>query len=46
MTYDDQVLQMVFSFHFMQLHFLDVIKTNRKPHFANGNFQAAAENNS
>lgn len=35
-TYDDQVIQMVFSFHFMQLHFLDVIKTNRKLHFANG----------
>lgn len=35
-TYDDQVIQMVFSFHFMQLHFLDVIKTNRKLHFSNG----------
>lgn len=26
MTYDDQAVQMAFSFHFMQLHFLDVIK--------------------
>lgn len=27
MTYDDQAVQMAFSFHFRQLHFLDVIKT-------------------
>lgn len=26
-TYDDQAIQMAFPFHFIQLHFLDVIKT-------------------
>lgn len=26
-TYDDEAVQMAFSFHFMQLHFQDVIKT-------------------
>lgn len=35
-TYDDQAVQMAFSFHFMQLHFLDVKDRNRKLHFANG----------
>lgn len=36
MTYDDQAVQMFFSFRFMQLCFLDVKDRNRKLHFANG----------